>query len=208
VKLVVLGGTSGTGRHVVTQALDKGHEVTVLARNRTKAGLDHPRFRVVDGDVRNSQALGEAMRGQDAVISTIGRGMSFKSENLIAQSVPGILATMQAQGIKRLMFTSAMGVGESYRDAPVMAKIFFRTLLRGIYADKAIGDQMIRNSRLEWTIVQPVQLNDGPLTRKYRAGERLPMSGMPQISRADTAHFIVDRLGDPSTFGKTLVLAN
>ena len=55
---------------------------------------------------------------------------------------------------------------------------------------------MIRNSGLEWTIVQPVQLNDGPLTKKYRVGERLPLSGMPQVSRADTAHFILDRLND------------
>jgi hypothetical protein len=140
--------------------------------------------------------LGDAMRGQDAVIDQ--RGLSFKSKNLIAQSVPGILATMQAHGIKRLMFTSAAGVGETYQDSPLMAKIFFRTLLRGIYADKAIGDQMIRNSKLEWTIVHPVQLTDGPLTKKYRVAEHLPLSGMPQVSRADTAHFIVDRLGDPT----------
>jgi putative NADH-flavin reductase len=208
VKLLVLGGTTGTGRHVATQALEKGHEVTVLARDRTKAGLEHPRLRFVDGDVRNTQVLGDAMRGQDAVISTIGRGRSFKSEDLIAQSVPGILATMPAHGIKRLMFTSAAGVGETYQDSPLMAKIFFRTLLRGIYADKAIGDHMIRNSKLEWTIVHPVQLTDGPLTKKYRVAEHLLLSGMPQVSRADTAHFIVDRLSDPTTFGKTLMLAN
>ena len=61
--------------------------------------------------------------------------------------MPGILVTMQTHGIRRLMFTSAMGVGDTYRDAPVMPKLFFRTLLRGIYADKAIGEQMIRNSR-------------------------------------------------------------
>ena len=163
----------------MTQALEKGHEVTVLARDRTKAGLTHPRLRFADGDVRNSQALGDAMRGQDAVISAIGRGLSFKSEHLIAQSVPGILATMQTHGIKRLMFTSAAGVGETYQDSPLIPKIFFRTLLRGIYADKAIGDQMIRNTTLEWTIVHPVQLTDGPLTKKYRVAEHLPLSGMP-----------------------------
>ena len=64
---------------------------------------------------------------------------------------------------------------------------------------------MIRDSA-QWTIVQPV--SDGPLTKKYRAAERLPLSGMPKISRADTAHFILDRLHDPSTFRTTLVLAN
>lgn len=56
--------------------------------------------------------------------------------------------------------------------------------------------------------MQPVQLNDGPLTKKYRVGESLLLSGLPQISRADTAHFIVDRLNDRSTIGKTMILAN
>ena len=192
----------------MTQAPEKGHDVTILARDRTKAGLTHPRLRFVDGDVRNSQALGDAMAGQHAVVSAIGRGKSFKSENLIAHSVPGILSTMQAHDVKRLLFTSAIGVGDTFRDAPLPMKIFIRTLLRGIYADKIIGDQMIRKSGLAWTIVQPVGLTEGPLTKKYRVGEHLPLSGMPSISRADTAHFIVDRIDDQSTVNKTLILAN
>lgn len=207
-KLLILGATGNTGRHILTQALERGRQVTILARDRTKAGIQHERLRVVEGDVRNHEALTRAMDGQDAVISAIGRGKSFASENLIGQSVPGILMTMKAQGIKRLMFMSAMGVGESSRHAPIMPKLFFRTLLRGIYADKLAGDQLIRNSTLDWTIVQPVLLNDGPLTKNYRVGEHLPLAGMPKISRADTAHFILDRLNDPATFGKTLILSD
>ena len=207
-KILVLGGTGGTGRQVVTQALEKGHEVTVLARDRAKVGLTHERLRIADGDVRNSVQLGEAMRGQDAVISAIGRGLSFKSENLIAESVPGIIEAMRGTGVTRLIFTSALGVGDTYRISPLLPKIFFRTLLRGIYADKLIGDQMIRASRLDWTIVQPAILTDGPLTKNYRVGEHLSLSGLNKVSRADTAHFIVDRINDRSTFGKTLVLAN
>jgi putative NADH-flavin reductase len=208
VKLLVLGGTGGTGRQVVAQALESGHDVTVLARDRTKAGLEHEHLRLVDGDVRNTQALGEAMAGQHAVVGAIGRGRSFKSENLIAESVPGILAAMQSHHIKRLLFTSAIGVGDTFRDASLPMKIFARTLLRGIYADKIIGDDLIRKSGLDWTIVQPVGLTDGPLTKRYRVGEHLPLSGLATISRADTAHFIVDRLADQSTFKKTLIVAN
>ena len=206
--LLILGATGRLGQHIVTQALAAGDGVTILIRDRSKAPPPHERLRLCDGDVTNPGPLGEAMRGQDAVISALGRGMSFKSERLIERSVPGILATMEAQGIRRLVFTSALGVGDSYRDAPVVPKFFFRTLLRGIYADKAIGERMIRNSNLEWTIVQPAQLNDGPLTKNYRSAERLALSGMAKISRADTAHFILDRLHDPETIRKTLVVAD
>ena len=208
VRLLVLGGSGGTGRQVVAQALDAGHDITVLARDPSKVGVQHQRLRMIQGDVIASAALGEAMRGQEAVISAIGRGKSFKSENLIAQSVPGIIAAMRANGVKRLIFTSALGVGDSYRDSPLLPKILFRTLLRGIYADKLIGDQMIRNSGLDWTIVQPVVLTNGPLTRNYRVGEQLRLSGVNKVSRADAAHFIIDRINDRSTFGKTLIVSN
>jgi putative NADH-flavin reductase len=133
----VLGGTGGTGQHVVTQALDAGHHVS-RARARSGQGRrQHERFRIVDGEVKNVLALATRMRGQDAVISAIGRGKSFKSENLIAESVPGIIAAMQQNGVRRLIFTSALGVGDTYRDSPLLPRIFFRTLLRGVLRRQA-----------------------------------------------------------------------
>lgn len=206
-KLLILGATGGTGKHVVSQALADGHELTVLARDRTKVGPDQPRLRLVLGDLENGAALNEAMRGQDAVISAIGRGYSFKSEHLIERTVPGIIGAMKAAGVRRLVFTSAVGVGASFADSPLVAKLFFRTLLRGIYADKLIGDQLIRKSGLDWTIVQPSQMTDGPLTRSYRTGERLVLRGRAQISRADTAHFLLATAANPATIGKTLLLS-
>jgi putative NADH-flavin reductase len=206
-KLLILGATGGTGKHVVSQALAGGHDLTVLARDRAKMGPDQPRLRLVLGDLENGAALAEAMRGQDAVISAIGRGYSFKSEHLIERTVPGIIAAMKAAGVRRLVFTSAIGVGPSFADAPFMAKLFFLTLLRGIYADKLIGERMIMQSGLDWTIVQPSQMTDGPLTRSYRSGERLALRGRAQISRADTAHFLLATAADPAAIGKTLLLS-
>ena len=209
VKLFVLGATGGTGRHIAAQALEAGHMVTVMARDLAKVMTRDQRLTVVGGDTTSGgAAMTTAMHGHDAVISAIGRGKTFQSDQLIQRSVPVILSAMQASGVRRLVFTSALGVGASYQHAPLLPKMFFNTLLRGIYADKLIGDDYIRQSGLDWTIVQPAALTDGPLTRKYRSGERLPLSGIPTISRADTAHFILDRIDDATTFGKTLILAN
>ena len=121
--------------------------MTVFARDRAKCGPEQPRRRVIVGDLQDGAALADAMRGQDAVISAIGRGYSFKSEHLIERTVPGMIAAMRAAGVRRLLFTSALGVGQSVADSPLMARLFFRTLLRGIYADKLIGDQLIRTQR-------------------------------------------------------------
>lgn len=207
-KMLVLGGTGGTGSLVVQQALENGDEVTVFARDAAKVTRQHERLRVATGDATDRAALTNAMRGHDIVISAIGRGLSFKSEHLLERSVPQIIAAMTAAGVRRLVFTSALGVGASRRDSPLPAKLFFSTLLRGIYADKLAGDEMIRKSDLDWTIVQPAQMTNGPLTKRYRSGERLSLSGMPQVSRADVAHFILACSADSATIRKTLVVAN
>jgi putative NADH-flavin reductase len=206
-KLLILGATGGTGQQLVSQALEAGHEVTVFARDGAKARRDHDRLRVIQGDLFDRAALAAAMRGHDVVISALGRGYTFRSAQLMERCVPGILAAMAAAGLRRLVFTSSLGVGDSRRDAPLMAKIFFSTLLRDIYADKLIGDSMIRNSGLEWTIVQPSRMTDGPLTRTYRTGERLALAGQAQISRADVAHYLLAAAGDPATVRKTILVS-
>jgi len=207
VKLLVLGGTGGTGRQIVQQALEAGHDVTVLARDPAKMVTPHPRLRVVPGGVADTQGIVDAMRGQDAVISALGRGLSFRSEHLIERSVPGILSAMKTAGVRRLIFMSAWGVGATKQDAPLLPMLFFNTLLRGIYADKLAGDELIRKSDLDWTIVLPTKLHDGPLTRNYRSGERLPIQGMPSISRADTAHFMLDCINNPASIRKSLAVS-
>ena len=206
-KLLVLGASGGTGQQVVIQALDAGYDVTALARTPGKIRLHHPRLRVLEGGLADAVALAGAMRSHDAVVCAIGRGKTFKSDQLIARTVPVMLTAMKSAGVRRLMFTSAVGVGATFQDSPWMAKLFFRTLLREIYADKLIGEDLIRKSGLDWTIVQPGVLNDGPLTRRYRCGERLAMARMPKISRANAAHFMLDRINDASTSGRTIVIA-
>jgi putative NADH-flavin reductase len=208
VKLLVLGATGGTGREVVSQALAADHDVTALARDRVRIAVSHPRLRVLEGSIDDRLPLLEAMRGQDAVISAIGRGKTFKADRLMERSLTAILDAMRREQVERLLLVSALGVGDSYAGSPILAKVFFRTLLRGIYADKLVADEMVRASALKWTIVQPAVLTDGPLTRTYRAGQHLALTGMPSVSRADVAHYLLDRINDADTFGQTIVVAN
>jgi putative NADH-flavin reductase len=71
-----------------------------------------------------------------------------------------------------------------------------RVLLRDIYPDKLIGENLVRNSDLEWTIVQPAGLTNGRLTRRYRAAEHLRHRMVATISRADLAHFLLSQVDD------------
>ena len=208
-RILVVGATGGTGREVVRQARESGHDVTALSRTATRTLPDHERLRKVDCALpQDAGILANAMAGQSAVICALGRGRSFASHHLLEQCVPSILTAMRGHGVRRLVFTSAIGVGEAVRDVPFLPAVFAKTLLRGIYADKVIGERMVRESGLDWTIGQPAALTDGALTGRYRVGERLDLRGVPKISRADVAHFLLAQVNDRGTIGKTLVLAS
>jgi putative NADH-flavin reductase len=196
-RLLILGATGGTGRHLVSQALEAGNEVTAYVRDAAKLEVKHERLRVVVGPIADAaRPFREAMTGQHAVISTLGRGLSLQSEHVIERCVPPMLSAMKSHGVGRLIFTSAIGVGDAYSEAPLLSKLVIRVLLKDIYPDKLIGENLVRNSDLEWTIVQPAGLTNGPLTRRYRAGEHLPHRMIATISRADVAHFLLSQLDD------------
>jgi putative NADH-flavin reductase len=198
-RILVLGATGGTGKAVVAQALALGHEVTVFVRDPNRLESNRDRLRVLVGDVTDAgDAIRAATRDQDAVVSALGLGRSLTSHGLIARSIPIIVRAMEADSVRRLIFMSAYGVGATYRDTPLLPRILTRTLLKDMYADKNAGEDELRRigDGIDWTIVYPVTLTNGPETGRLRFGERLDLRGLPKIARADVAHFMLTQLDD------------
>lgn len=206
-RVLVFGATGNTGRQITAGAIARGHQVTAFVRRPERLGETDQRLAIVKGDVTTDlEVVARAIRGQEVVISSLGRGLSLRSHGLIAQSVRIVVPIMEREGVRRLIFISAFGVGDSFRDAPPFMRLMFRVMLHSIYADKAIGEETVRGSTLDWTLVQPVQLTSGPRSG-YRAGERLPIRGFLRVSRADVADFIVEQVGDPTFLRKAVVIA-
>ena len=114
---------------------------------------------------------------------------------------------MQDAGVRRLIVHSSLGVGDSMKLMPAPARVFARTLLGKGLADHAEQEAAVAESGLDWTVVRPGGLSDGPATGAYVAQET--SEGRPmkfQITRADVATHIVRILDDPRTFGRALAL--
>ncbi len=196
-RLLILGATGGTGRSLVAQALEQGHHVTALVRDPSRLGSLRDRVDVVQGDcTRDDELLSEAVRGKDAVISALGVGKSFDSRNLIGTCMPRVVNAMQVNGVHRLIHLSAFGVGDTLSQIPFVPKLFVRTLLRGIYRDKAAGEKAIHGSSVDWTVVYPTGLSDRKGGEAIRSGEQLALRGFPTIARADVAAFLLSQLSD------------
>jgi putative NADH-flavin reductase len=203
-KLLIFGSTGGTGRELVEQALDQGHSVSAFARDPAKIqDLQHQSLKVVSGDVLDSAAVEGAVSGQEAILSTIGAAASRTT--LREDGTRNIVEAMQGTGVKRLICLSSLGVGDSRANLSFFTRnIIVAVFLRHAFADHERQEAVVRQSSLDWTIVRPPHLKDGPRTGVYRHGFPTTDKRIKAwISRADVADFMLKQLVDDTYLHKT-----
>lgn len=205
-KITVIGASRGIGRKVVDHALARGHSVRALARSADRMGIDAQGFEPVTGDATDPVALARAVEGADAVILTLGvpRDIrALKRTTLFSDATRALIPVMAAAGVRRLLAVTGFGAGDSEAKLSSIEKIPFKLFLGRAYADKALQEEMIRASGLDWTIARPGILNDNAMSGKYKVLVEPETWRQGIISRADVAHFLVRSAEDGSHIGKT-----
>jgi putative NADH-flavin reductase len=208
-KLAVIGASRGIGRKVVDYALSRGHEVRALARSADAMGIDAPGFVPVAGDASDPAALARAVAGADAVIVTLGVPRDIRAlqrTTLFSASTRALIPVMAAHGVRRLLAVTGFGAGDSYAKLSTPEKINFTVFLGRAYADKAVMEDLIRASDLDWTIARPGILTDTAMTGRYRVLVDPSSWRQGLISRADVAHYLVHAAEDGSHIRQTPAL--
>src|SRR6266849_3375846 len=95
-RILIVGATGGTGRELVRQALEQGHQVTALVRKPKKMKLEHPNLRVVQGNVHDCDSVESAMRGQSAVVCALGTKRLFYPNRVDSNGTANILRAMKS----------------------------------------------------------------------------------------------------------------
>jgi len=196
-KIIVIGATGTVGRLTVAQLLDQGHEVTAFARSPEKLEQRSERLRLRAGDAMNAGAVSEAIAGHDAVVVTLGAGSSRKSR-IRSQGTMNVIRAMQEHGVRRLICQSTLGAHESWDNLNFFWKrIMFGALLRPVFLDHELQEQLVRASGLDWTIVRPSAFTDAPVAGAIREGfapqdRQLKL----KIRRADVAGFLTRQVQD------------
>ena len=141
------------------------------------------------------QALEAAMAGTDAVLSALGPIPKGPSD-VMTIAAKNIVAGMNTNGVRRLVTLTGAGVDQP-GDQPKLINKFIsfmlRTLQKDILIDSVEHARIVRESKLDWTIVRVPVLGDGPRTGKYRVG-MVGINDGVRISRADVAEFMLKQL--------------
>jgi len=131
-KVFVAGGAGYIGSVLCRQLYDSGHEVTAFDRLMFGAQsledlLDEPRFRLIEGDIRDESALGKAIPGHDAVVvlaAIVGEPACNRDPDAARETNFGgamnLLNVSKATDVERFVFASTCSnYGVSAPDALV-----------------------------------------------------------------------------------------
>ena len=208
-KVTVFGATGNVGRLAVERLLKNGHEVTAFARRPGKIGIDDPKLRLQAGDAFDAADVENAVRGHEAVVITIGAGMSRKSL-IRSQGTMNVIQAMQTHGVRRLICQSTLGAHESWSNLNFFWKrIMFGALSKPVFRDHELQEKLVRASGLDWTIVRPSAFADGPATGSFKEGFGPEEHGLKlTISREDIAAFLTRQVGDLTYLRRAVAISN
>jgi putative NADH-flavin reductase len=196
-RVVVFGARGGTGREVVAQALDQGHQVTAFVRNASRLGRRSSDVSVVQGDVTDPSAVARAIEGRNGVLCALGAATPLRRDGRLVEGMRHIVGAMERSGTQRLVYLSFLGVRDGREQLSVVGRFVAPLLLCNVVADHEEKERIIRQSGRDWIIVRPPRLTHGPRRSEYRHGVSIRATSLiPQISRADLADFMLRQLSD------------
>jgi putative NADH-flavin reductase len=204
-RVLVIGATGGTGRQLVQQALELGHQVTAFVRKPKKLKIEHPNLRVVKGNVLDYASVEQAMQGQSAVVSALGHKRFLWPTRILSKGTGNIMEAMKSCRVPRLICESSLGVGNAVGRLGLPATFVFVPLVLPFYFwDRLRQEKLIAdNGGIDWVIVRPATLTNGPARGDYRHGSNVGNYVLPRrVSRADVADFMLKQLNDDHYIGK------
>jgi uncharacterized protein YbjT (DUF2867 family) len=194
--IMIFGATSGSGLEIAKVLTARGDDVTAFVRPTSNmAGLEPLKVKTVRGDAMNPADVKAAFDGRKvrAVISTIGGRRGEPRPDFEANR--NVIDAAKAAGVRRMVLVTTIGTGDSYGAITAESKKF----LAAVIPLKDQAEKHLIASGLDYTIVRPGGLNNGPVSGR---GELLTdQTTMGSISRAELATLVVRALDDPKARG-------
>jgi putative NADH-flavin reductase len=202
-RFTILGATGGIGRLLLPLALDQGHEITAFARAPEKIHRTGSRLRVLGGNLYDSDQMADAIHGSDVVLSAFGP-TTLRRTHQRRDFGRALVKAMRSVGVNRFIHVSSAFV---FGEGGIIYSVMTNTLFRNVTDDHRDADNEMSQPDLDWTILRPPRLLDGPASGKLRIVSGHVPKGMT-ISRADVAGFMLQEASTPNYIHQFVGLSN
>lgn len=210
--ILIIGASSGIGFECIQSALDAGYEVSAFARTADEIELVDKNLTTITGDALNTNDVKNALLGADIVLQALGIPLNSKMLTgpitLFSRATEILLPLMVEQDVTRLITVTGYGAGRSKDTIGIFQRIGFEAVFGRAYRDKDQQEKMIVNSNLDWTIVRPGILTNGPKTPDYQILYKKNEWKNGFVSRKNIADYIINSINDKITFKKDPIIIN
>ncbi|KAH7064235.1 TrkA-N domain dehydrogenase [Paraphoma chrysanthemicola] len=220
-RVLVIGGSGRTGKLVIKELLQRGHEVTALVRNPdAMANEIGSGLKTTTGTPLKQQNVRDAFKqsNPEVVIVTLSAPRASDSPfaavvsppRLMADSTANVVAVMKEFNTSKIVIMQAFGVGESWRNLHcVMQLLMKQSNMIYQYNDHNLVAKETEASGEKFVFVRPSRLEEGEATQiKEWAhdGKGVPM--LAAISRGSVARFLVKAAESDTWDGTAPVITN
>ena len=201
--VAVLGASGRTGAHVLEELKARGGNVRALSRNieRAKEQVSGD-FEWAYADVTKPETLTTALEGVDILISTIGSTGGDNSELIDYQGSINFVDAAKESGVKHIIYMSSIGAGGAENFSTVILNLVTGKAMKW----KSLGEDYIRNSGIDFTIIRPGGLRGDPGTLgiRFEQGDKI----IGWIPRGDVASVLVESMFNSDALNKTFEVIN
>jgi uncharacterized protein YbjT (DUF2867 family) len=215
-KVLVIGATGGSGLAATRSLLARGAQVTAFARSPDSLPPLHGQLTKMPGDATRFEDIDRAMAGHDAVVVALGirenplrvrlLGSAHTAMDVRSQGTRHVIEAMHRHGVRRLVVQTSYGVGATQGRLPFMVKLVFALMLRPQIRDTGRQEEAVRNSGLDWVLVQPVNLNDDAVVEPAFASAEGDYQSM-KVSRQQVGEFLADAAMSQQHVGESVALS-
>jgi putative NADH-flavin reductase len=207
--ITIIGASAGVGLETVKRALERNHKVTTLSRSEINL-TSNSNLTTLKGSATNKNELKNSIANAEAVIVALGTGKSMKATTLYSDFATLIVEVQKEKNLKiPFIIVTGFGAGESGQYNGFIMNLFFKFLLKDVYADKTKMEEIITSSNMNWEIVRPGLLKNKPLTEKYRVEIKLFQGiNIGSINRSDVSDFLVKQAENPTELFNYVSLSN
>lgn len=201
-KIILIGSTGFVGSAILKEALNRGIQVTAIARNPGKLQVQK-NLEIVKADVMDTDKLSEILKGNDVVVSAYNPGWANPDiYNEFLKGAQSIQEAVKKSGVKRYIVIGGAG---SLFAAPNVQLVdtpqFPAEWKPGALAARDYLNILKKENELDWTYLSPaIEMNPGTKHERrgtYRTGLDNPVfdvNNKSTISVEDLAVAIIDEV--------------
>jgi nucleoside-diphosphate-sugar epimerase len=210
-RLAIFGATGFVGKVLLRKALDTGHDVRALVRTPEKLGELKDRVELVKGDLFDADGIEKVVEGADAVLSTVGppRRMTRTPADYEG-AMRRLVTAIEKQGIRRFIHIGGAahdgGENEHWTLGRRSLRIFLSLMVKPILVAKYLEWEVLKASRLDWTLVRPPRIVTGTPKGRVVADEKNLVR--VQVNVEDLADFILAQLSSNEWIKKAPLVAS